>query len=81
MEGGGVQEANGKRYQGAEDGRRVAGIGQPVLAQQADAGVRQAVQEILVLVGVIQRRLAVGHGEENAPQEKGERRKDEQPLV
>ena len=48
--------------QGGERGRRVPGVGQPVLVQIAHAGVREAVEEVLVLVRVVERGLGVGDG-------------------
>ena len=69
-----VQEACREGHQSAEERRRVERAGQPVLAQQSVASLCQAVQEILVLVGVVQRCLAVGDGEgDRAQQQEGGR--------
>ena len=49
----------GEGDDGTKNRRRVPGIGQPILIEVAVSCPGQAVQKILVLVGVIQRRLGV----------------------
>ncbi len=67
------QEAGGHGHQGTEAGSRIERVGQPVLAQQDVArrtAVGEAVQEILILVGIVQRCLAVGGREGPGPEQK-----------
>src|SRR5262245_7316008 len=61
-----------KRGEAAEDGRRIGGVRQPVLAQVAEPRVGHSLQEVLVLVRMKQRRLAVGDGEEKSGDEEEE---------
>src|SRR5262245_50593849 len=69
-----MEPAGGGGDEGAEDGGGIEGVGEPVIVQLTYAGVGEAVDEILVLVGVVERRLAVDEGEEGgAGHEEGER--------
>lgn len=53
----------GEPDDGAENRRRVLGVGQPILIEIAMPPLGQAMQEILVLVGVVQGRLRVDDAE------------------
>src|SRR5262249_2800799 len=61
-------------HQEAEDGGRVLGVGQPVLVEEAVTGGGQPVEEVLVLVRVVERGLAVGRREDGGPEQKPARR-------
>ncbi len=62
-----VPQAESLGNQRAEDRRRVGGVRQPVVVQLAAAALGQAMQEVLMLVRVIERRLGVGDPERAGP--------------
>src|SRR2546423_1114854 len=64
-----MQMADGEGDERAEDGRRIAGVRQPVLVEMADASVREAVEEVLVLVRVVERRLPIERGKRRGTQQ------------
>ncbi len=70
VEGGRCQEAVDRFHQETEKRDRVDRVGQPVARQVSDPGSGGAMQEVLVLVGGVQRRLAVGQAEEQGPEQR-----------
>src|SRR4051794_13618300 len=64
---------------GTEDRRRVEGVGEPVVGEVAPAGGGEAVEEILILVGVIERRLPGGGRERGGPDQGGENPEPREP--
>ena len=55
----------------AEERSRIGGPGQPIIAQEAGAALGQSVEKILVLIGIIERRLAVGSRENDGQEQDG----------
>src|SRR5262249_33812224 len=67
-----VQIRSGKLHYPGKERRRILGVGQPILAQVAAPGVSEAVEEVLILIGVIKRRLRVGDAEDDRPEKECE---------
>src|SRR5262249_31478245 len=60
----GMEKANGAGDEEAEQRRGIFGLGEPVVGEMAVAGQGEAMEEILVLVRVVERRLGIRQGEE-----------------
>ena len=67
-----MEVSGGESDEATEDRRGVFRVGEPVVPELAPASLRQSVQEVLVLVRVEERCLAVGHREEAGPKEEEE---------
>lgn len=64
-----MEKTIGELDQTAENRRGIGGVCQPIPVKVSHSGMRQSVQKILVLIGSVERRLAVCHGKKDCPQQ------------
>ncbi len=62
-----MQVSMGDGNEGTKERRGIGGVCQPIVFEKTQAALCQAVQEILVLVGVVQPRLGVDDAEQQRP--------------